>query len=544
MFKVIRKDDVKIFKNSLFIKNANFFKDEIAFFDAYSDLCEKTKDEIPSYCMYQNGAICLDGVCFLFKTYASELGFNTLDLSIDYLKTLYYSIATLSKDGETVDRDLVINEYLIYKEVNKNQYSKINKTWQAVQNKHFENVKNFETLNKKQAKYALASKVLNILAFVSIILAVIVAIVPSALYFAQKIVLKSAIIYIVATILIGLILRFEFKLFAKHFYSIAMDDAYSLQALKKTKDESQKIYEELKIKNCKFVCSIYDYEQNLDDSIFVNKLSFDKILNKAKKQSFRSFNLKNDIAKFDENQRELAFEILDKIAAVQLGNDARLENIYNEIYKEDSLYFNNLVRLRFLDKFIENAKVSNCWGVGGSINPFGMVAKNIATEKITYYDAKNDACLSMNLDVFFQTKLANSIKKSELKSAKNEETMELLKFDYINSFCKNKNDESLENIKIPTLLSIKLAILKSRLVCNSLGETVFLKLKEIIKVYESKFVDDEVETESEFISEKTETNLTMLKLLNECDDVIDIGNDEVICVIDGKKIKGFKFSNI
>ena len=61
----------------------------LAFYDAYENLMSQNVSKLPAYC-YKKGQFYLEGICLFFKDYASELGFESVRLSLEYLKILYY----------------------------------------------------------------------------------------------------------------------------------------------------------------------------------------------------------------------------------------------------------------------------------------------------------------------------------------------------------------------------------------------------------------------------------------------------------------------
>jgi len=50
MFSLIKSDDAKILSNSRFTKNAIFYKDMFAFFDAYEKFTTDYKNDLPNFC--------------------------------------------------------------------------------------------------------------------------------------------------------------------------------------------------------------------------------------------------------------------------------------------------------------------------------------------------------------------------------------------------------------------------------------------------------------------------------------------------------------
>ena len=403
-------------------------------------------------------------------------------------------------------------------------------------------------MNDKQAKYFVTSRVLDICAVVVIILSFLCSMIPMALYFVEKITLKSAVVYAVASVLIGLILMFDFKFFSRYTFNFSQEDAYSLQLLKKNKNESQEILNEVSLRNCELLCENYEFKKEFYNSIFEKEFSFEQLLDRSKKQGIISFNIKNDVLKLDNDRQDAIYEILDKIASIQLGNNARFENIYNEIKQTDYLYFNNLVRFSFLNRFIENAINTNSWTIGENgekINPFNIDAKQIASQKIAFVDEVENKVLRTDLDLFFETKYFKSLKNLQIKNIRDSQSLKLIKMEYINHFLDSdlEDDEIINCNKIPDLIDIKLRILKNRIVCNTLGEVVFEKLKNVVVNYENNTTIENANIKN-FLSERNEHNINIIKIINECSDVQYLDNDEVICTVGDQQFRGFRFSNI
>lgn len=569
MFKLINNKDSKLFSNSMFIKNPDFFKDSVAFFDAYSNLCEKEIDEIPNYCVYPNGRYCLDGICLFLKTYASEFDFCTIDLSIEYLKTLYYAIASLSKDGKTVEKELIMSEYLVYKDANEKHYNRVKKEYLKTKKEHDENLLKFDNKNNKQTKYFMLSNVFKIFATVAIILSFAIAILPTTFYFIGKLELKKTLILVIAILAIGLFLKIEFKMLYNYYSNLAKDEAYLLQTLKRNKDASFYAFNDVKIKNSKIICDYYEYSNGLESAQLAKKLEFDKVLKLARKHNFKSFNLKNDILNLDMKQQEEIYDILERFLRVGANTVDKLETFYDEINTKDFLKFNKLIRYNFINKFIADATVSGKWKLnvnGSQVNPFGIDVKALAEEKIAFLPSEKELFLSTRLNVFFNTKYAKKLKNLQIKNIKDETTYNFVKMEYIEHFydvdelnnmeqllASDKNSkeiiisEELRQTKkqIPKLVKLKLGLLKSKIIRNSLGNKDFAKIKQVIENYENTLLDvDNISQNINIISEKTVENKNFIKTLFECDEIRDLGNNEVLCVVGDKSYKGFRLSNI
>ena len=117
MLKFIESKDYTFLKSNTFEKNAVYYKDLLVFYDAYTNLLNANPESLPNYC-YWNGNYCLEGICLFMKDYSSELGFESIKLTLNYLKFLYYSLAAYSKLGEFPERSVIEEDYESYKSNN------------------------------------------------------------------------------------------------------------------------------------------------------------------------------------------------------------------------------------------------------------------------------------------------------------------------------------------------------------------------------------------------------------------------------------------
>ena len=167
------------------------------------------------------------------------------------------------------------------------------------------------------------------------------------------------------------------------------------------------------------------------------------------------------------------------------------------------------------------------------VDPFDIDAKQVANEKIKFLTNDSSKTLEMNLNSFLDSKIAKKQRSMQLKNIKDEYSFNSAKMEYINHF-----DE-----KIPELFELKFDIIKNRVICNSLGEDVFFKLKNIINDYE-KANEKDVVKESDSATDVVEAENQEIRNLFECDEVLDLGNGEVLCKVDDQAFKGFRLTNI
>ena len=123
MFKLINSQDSKVFSSSKFIKNADFFKDEIAFFDAFDLLCEKNIDDIQNKRKYSVKELSerLEVSPRMIRKYKDEL-----ECAGIYVDTIYGPYG-----GYVLNQDIKIPENFIkprnIKLNNKEDYNRLSK---------------------------------------------------------------------------------------------------------------------------------------------------------------------------------------------------------------------------------------------------------------------------------------------------------------------------------------------------------------------------------------------------------------------------------
>ena len=162
MFNLIKEEDYDVLADSNFAKNAIFYKDMIAFCNAFEVLTEK-KEELPNFCFLHTKELCLEGLCLLMKMYATEFKFETIKLSLEYMKILYYAVASYSEDRKTVDKEKLINEFSQYREAS---YSYCKKHKDEVELKEKDLAKKeevHENMLKKSRSKSVTGKLFNAL---------------------------------------------------------------------------------------------------------------------------------------------------------------------------------------------------------------------------------------------------------------------------------------------------------------------------------------------------------------------------------------------
>lgn len=567
MFSLINKDDCKVMANSRFVKNAVFYKDMFAFFDAYEKLLAESKTNIPSFCLQKKKEYCLEGICLFMKLYASELGFESVRLSLDYLKVLYYTIAGYSTDSKSVDKSVIMLEFEEYKRAS----VKIVEDSKAdIDTATINFRKKKEKFDKEQNRYAknlVASRIYSALATVLIIVSVVFAMLPFSFYFLDKFTLTTAIVATAVIVVVGFGLGITFKVLDKKTETKAGDIAYVLQGIKKEKDLASDNLKNLTNKANKIVSEKYEYLHSFSNIINPNAMSFDLILEKANEYILKSYNVAYDVSKLFESQQKEVLEMVSKVtglpATVESYNE--IVNLYKEISNQDWLYFNNEVRFNFLKKFVEVSEKSHYWSMeidGAVVSPFGIDIKKIAKEEIAYLKSEDDLFVASSIDKFLNTKYAKELNAFEVKTGVNAELLKTIKVDYINHFynyetvkdynnlfydkkivsgAKMTNDVLLENQKIPTYIYMKIKLLENNIGLGNSDSNAVKQIAEqingVVSIVEE--IDEKEKSEQTVVSEKQDVIYPTVI----CDSIEEV-NDGIVKYIFGDKVVfGYRLFN-
>lgn len=514
MTPLINADDKKILAGSDFVKNAIFYKDMLAFYDAYEKIVNYDKELLPNYCFKQNKTYLLDGICLLMKNYASEFGFETIKLSLEYLKVLYYTIVSYSSDENLPPKDVILNEIESYKKASFSLVDEQNKVYEEKNNKFLEAQKDYDRFSSKYAKELITSKVLGILSIVLLTVFLFASAVTGAVFFLGALSQTLAIILASSFAFAGIFCFIIMKTIVKKIERNAGDVSYVLQNKKKNKDALLADVQAEKVKLNRILVEKYEYKSNFakDLNKHTKHISLDEIIKRAGEYKLLSYNLKVDIANLFENQRKETQEVLGVIDGINPKNDPQkaVFNCYRLIKDKDWLFFSNEIRFSFLRKFADVAEVTFDWKVedeGKKVNPFGINIKALAKEKITYLKSKDHLFVSATLDKFLNTKYIKNIKALTLKELDNNDSIKNMKVEYLTKFFDYESTKTYDNLfydkklidgvkisdeiiekneKVPTFISLKLKMVESKLGLTNSDSTVIKQIaSDILKVEES-----------------------------------------------------------
>lgn len=520
MFSIISKEDSKIMANSRFVKNAVLYKDMLAFFELYENIMSANKNELPNFVFLPKGGYCLEGICLIAKNYASELGFETLNLSLEYLKTIYYTIASFAAENGKVDKKLLVAEFEEYKKASKNASSEISGETKTAYKKFEESKEIFEKETEKYAKNLVLAKTFNVLYIFFLVLGFLSAMIPFSFYFMGEITLLKTAIIAAVCLIVGISLTIVFKSLENKLSTASNDTAYGMQILKKNKDNDFLAYRDVRDKENKILSEKYEYENQFYDELkkFRKTLTIDEILELAREYKLVSYNYKKDIEDLFVSEQQEIDEMLVSISALKPNlNNHDMTAMYEQIKKKDWLYYNNQIRFNFLNKFVLRAEKTKEWTILTATkeeNPFGINVKKIAKEEIAYLKSEDGLFVSSSLDKFLNTKFIKSLKEFEIKNKSSYEELKNLKVEYMKHFYNYDSVKDYNNLfydkkiqdgitisediienhkKIPSLIALKIKLLEDKI---GFGNSNSLVIKQI-----SNYIKEEVKSDEALAEE-------------------------------------------
>ena len=509
MFKLLKSEDKNFLGNSNFAKNAIFYKDMLCFFDAYEKIMER-KDELPNFCFLENGYVCLEGICLLIKMYATEFKFETIKLTLDYLKILYYSIASFSDDDDTVDHELIVNEFDEYRKASIAFCDDSKKEFESKQNSFNGELKRIKNQEEKCKSLKKGSKMCLIFSVVFFVLSVLGIALP-VIVISYKSANSPFFALSIAGVVIGFLIAVWLILLRKKMLSNLSDLEYHVGGLKKNSKSGQDELRQAELKYTKIFCEKYEYEMCFSElfSKYAKILSIDEILKKAKEYKLLSYNIIYDINRlFKSQQKEIDSICFD------------IENIYDRILKQDWLYYNAEVRLHFLKKFADISEKDFEWKLdfnGQKINPFDVDVRGLSREKIAYASSKDTKLISATLSDFIKTNYFKNLEELNFRNGYSTDELKRIKMNYLTHFysaevfdgkpemfydkkspkkLSSQNELQEMGEKIPTLVNVKLKLIENS---TGLGNS---DARVIKSMSQSFFSENQDITENGAISEK------------------------------------------
>ena len=511
MVHLINKNDKDVIAGSGFVKNAVFYKDMLAFYDAYSNLMQTKLKDLPSFC-YKNGNFHLEGICLLFKDYASELGFESVKLSLDYLKVIYYTIASYSEKGELPDKTLLVNEFNVYKNASVELASSASVELESTKEEYLKAKEEFDDITSRYAKKLVSSNILGGFASFMIVFTIILAMLPYTCYHMGKFAFNTATIICFSVLFGGAVVCWLFKMLSKKSREKADDIKYEIQGIKKKKDNADLELSRVLDRYNKINSEKYEYSSNFAEELkkFVEILSFDDVVKRAAEYKMLSYNMKLDLENLFETQEKEIKDCIDRINNITKPetSEQEFEILYKEICEKDWLYYNNEIRFEFIKRMADVSEFSFNYTVsvdGKKINPFGISVKALSKEPIVYLKSNDDLFISATLDKFLNTKYIRSSKTLELKGLKGSEALKRAKMEfashffdyegtikYNNLFYATKLQDGVKipqeiiekNRKVPTFVYMKLKLIETRLGIGNSDASTIKQLAKIIRSFE------------------------------------------------------------
>lgn len=563
MFQLIKSDDSKVLSSSRFVKNATFYKDMFAFFDAYEKLTTDHKNSLPNFCFVKKKELCLEGLCLTMKMYASELGFETLKLTADYLRVLYFTICAYSANGKTVDRQVIELEFEEYKKASKQIVEDSAKEIGDLETAYQAKKQKFDAGSNKYARKLVGSHIFNVLFIVLLISGIFASGLIMAFNYMGKIDFTPAIIWAASVLVAVESLAIVFKILSQKYEEYSHDNAYLVQNLKKDKDLAYEAYKTAKDKVNRIISEKYEFTHSFADSIskFYAKLEMSAIVEKLAEYKLLSYNIKEDVKTLFENQqRQISAVVQSIISLNKHSTNADFVDIYNQILGQDWLYYNLEIRYNFLKKFIDACEKKYSWELvvdGNHVNPFGVDTKALAKEDIAYLKSKEGLFVASTIDKFLNTKYAKNLNELELKGNFSAEALKNVKAVYIshfynydtvkvydNLFYDTKFADGLkvtqeilnENEKIPTGVMLKIKLLESSI---GLGNSETFAVKQIINEVNKAIGEQPIEKEMSVIG-----TADIVYPVYECEKIEEVNNFTVRYVFGDKVVTGYKPTEI
>ncbi len=507
MVGLISENDSKVLGGTGFIKNAVLYKDLFAFYDAYVNLLSLDSNDIPNYCKLTKGRLCLEGICLFMKNYASELGFETLNLTLGYLKVLYYTIASYSNGKTFPDRKAIEVEFRAYKDASTKVFVQAKEKVKVAEQSYNLSKEDFEKHNNSCAGKKVTARVLDGAFIVFLVLAFMSAMVAFSFYFISKIPLQSAIISATALLVVCLSVAITLKIISKKLEARAGEMTYELQNKKRTKDLEAKKFASEKDNLNRIISERYEFKNNFSWALtdYYSPLSFEEIAKLAKEYRLLSYNIKLDVLALFKNQSSEATSIINQLKHLSKSDKMKdLEEIYEQIDAKDWLKYNSEVRVEFLKRFIQQASKTFEWKLdfnGTKIDPFGINAKLLAKEQIVYLKSQDDLFVTSSLDKFLNTNLVKNEKILFLEGSATCESLRELKAQYISHFYNYNETKKYDNLfyenkmtgaakvsediidnysKIPTFVWLKIKSAENQLNMANPKSSTIRQLEEII----------------------------------------------------------------
>lgn len=554
MFKLLKPDDKSFLNNANFVKNAVFYKDMMCFYEAYRKICEN-KEKLPNFCFAKKDELCLEGICLLIKMYASEFRFETLKLTLDYLKILYYTVASYA-DGDEVDKEDIIKEIDEYREASfkycAEQREIVESKQKAVKNQENE----IKTKLKKSQSQKKNGTAISIFAIAFLVLSVLGISAPVLLMNFKP---DNKLLFgiSIGAVVFGLILGIILKIVGKRLLNMSSDLVFHTQNLKKEHETAVQELSDLQIKYYKIYCEKYEYKTSFTEifSRYSRLLTIDEIIAKASKYKMLSYNMVYDINRLFKTQQKEISEIVSDIENISLGVGYKesFERIYSRVLEQDWLYYNSEIRLNFLKRFTDIGERDYDWKLmvnGKKISPFDVDIREVSREMVAFSSAQDRKMITAPLSEIVKTKYFKNLDQLNFKNGYSIDELKKVKANYLkhfydfkiankltNVFYDKKENQKIRNLEmpievlesVPTLVMLKLKLLEN---LAGLGNSDASVIKSI-----SESIFEEVAHEERETYVLTEEDIDYPKFTAEKMEEFD---DHYVYYVNGEKKIGYK----
>ena len=549
MFTLLNPNDKNVLKDSNFAKNAIFYKDMLCFCHAFEALVEN-KEKLPNFCFKNKDELCLEGLCLLMKMYATEFKFETLKLSLDYLKILYYASASYA-EGDRVNPETIIQEFDSYRLASEEYCEK--QEQEVLENKKQLNSekKDFKTKSRKIISFESWSKGLKITAWIVLALSIlgIPATVLSYVNFSNS---SPLFIATIVLTIVGFIVAVSCFIISKRLTILAEDLIYHVKNLRSTIDVKENEFMQVQAKFYRVFCEKYEYSMYFAElfSRYTKPLEIAEIIEKAKEYKLISYNITYDISRLFKSQQREIDETIEEIERILPAGGFKedFERIYARIMDQDWMYYNAEIRYHFLKKFSDIAELEHSWKLefaDKKINPFDVDVKGLSREKVAFAKDNDFKLIQSTIADLIQTKYFKSIEDLGFNTGYSVDALRRVKSSYLAHFYnydalegehslffdkKGSNKISVKRVpleklsRIPTLVGLKLRLIEGT---TGLGNSD----AKVIKTIASSIFTDYVKEEFENLNFREEDidypKFTAKKIEKTDDTIIYYVGDEI-----------------
>ena len=552
MFELLKKEDREFLGNVNLVKNAMFYKDLLAFCAAFEQIRDHD-DELPNYCYLPSGELCLEGICLMMKMYATEFRFETLKLTLDYLKILYYCAASYADEDGFVDQMIIRNEVTKYQDASQAICNQLQGEINEKLKESGLDSQNAASFNSASKISKTSSRALSILSVVFVACFIVSAIL---LGLEIGVISSHKMTLILTAVVCGVCfgLSILFRILSKYWSGKAGESSYVAQNGKRASEEKLTEIRDLQTKYNKVVCEKFEFRFYFSEYLGKNamSLSFDQIMQKAREYKLLSYNIVYDINRIFKSQQMEIDRVITDIDNITFSSNHKdkLASSYAEILDQDWLLYNAEVRLHFLKKIGDLAERSHDWKLeyaGEKIDPFGIKIKDLSREKVAYLKSKNSKFVAANLADISRSNLMKNDSGFSFNGQYTLESLKNVKANYLTHFCNfmtveesnfystknNKAGIDEESIKedewVPAFVNIKLKLIENEIGMGNSDTQVIQSMAR------SLFAGSEIQVES--IPNLSEQDIDYPKFEA---DTISEDNEKIIYTVAGNEIVGYK----